>query len=389
MQSIYLNNIDLDSFKVFLKYCYTFKLSKKELETYEEQLYSLGEKLGWDRIFKALDTIEVKLPIRKSNSLKALLATKVDKEVRRKARKFFTEKANEILSKLNLRSNKKRIKKNIDKFEELLKEPDLNWDESTILELILDLPEILEITEKKESKELVVKMLEHVQLKRVGYKALIRAYISNHVPSEIISKYTMEWLKRSAIGGDSYGLHGLPRATFTSANDYIERIRHSTDSFELAKFDNKDPETFNFDSGVIGKMIVFKFKKPLRICKLKMSSQDYANIMFSIQASKDGNNFSTIGLMRHIKGHWELEWNPIYNYQWWKISVKEHNGNKWWFSYAEWFIRKCDSTDESIDDTVEEDDIDENDIDELDSKDDDLENAVESQKVSSSEEESE
>jgi type I site-specific restriction-modification system R (restriction) subunit len=112
--------------------------------------------------------------------------------VRKKALQFFISKAGEILTKPNIKSNKKRIKKNLQKFEDLLKEECLNCDESTILELVLDLPALLDITTERQKKKLASKLLKHIQWERVGYKALIHAYISDYVPEETIKSYALE-----------------------------------------------------------------------------------------------------------------------------------------------------------------------------------------------------
>lgn len=72
-----------------------------------------------------MDEIEVKLPINKSNSLKALLTSAIEVEVKKEAMRLFRERTSDILSRYNLKSNKKRIKKHLDKFEELLSSPDL------------------------------------------------------------------------------------------------------------------------------------------------------------------------------------------------------------------------------------------------------------------------
>ena len=164
-------------------------MKKEELEKYEDALYSLGDKLGCDEIFRELDKIEIKLPVNKSNSLKALLNENTPQEIREKALSFFQKTADDICSKLNLKSNKKRIRKSISKFKDLLKMENLRIDETAILELILDLPQILDIKKRREQQELVDKLIETVKWQRVGFKGLAKAYISDFIPQETLAQY--------------------------------------------------------------------------------------------------------------------------------------------------------------------------------------------------------
>ena len=245
-----------DSFKTFVKYWYTENISKEELEKHEDDLYSLGEQFGCEQIFQALDSIDVKLPIRRSNSLKALLSHNISDEVKKEAQRYFQTRASEILNKYNLYANKKRIKKNLRRFEELFESSDLNMDESTILDLVLDLPALLNISDYNKKKETVERFLGHIKWDRVGLKSLVKAYISNFVPSDVIEKYAMLCLKRMAVGGDGYGLQGLIRATYESWNDKLKKVRHSIDKFNMALFEQKDANAFNIDKANIDKVIV-------------------------------------------------------------------------------------------------------------------------------------
>jgi hypothetical protein len=328
--------------KKFIKFLYTNHITN--VEDHEDELFKLGERLGCQSIFKELDKVEVKLPINRSNSLKAILLPNVSKEIKAKAVEFFKIHANEIMMKGNLHTNKKRIKKYLSKFEEILSLDDFNMDENSILQLILDLPSYMGY-KSKQAKELVDRLVNCVRWDRVGYRGFVKALESDYIPQETVFKNWGECVKRGTIGGEWYGINGLPRATFRSVNDKIERVSHNLadEEFDFNKLNSGNQDALKFRRKTRdNQMIRFEFEKSLKVWKVKLTSKGLANILFYIEGSVDKRQWVRCSLIRHMKATWEVEWPPKKSFKWWKLTVVQHSGSQWWFSGVEWFVRNDD-----------------------------------------------
>ncbi|CAI2384752.1 unnamed protein product [Moneuplotes crassus] len=342
-QKIKLKCIDPKSMRKFLKFCYLGRLSMEELEKYESDLFSLGDRLGCCKIFEELDKIPVKLPIQISTSLKALLNPQAPDEIKQAALDLFQMKSGNILSKLNLGCNKKRIHKNIKKFEELLQLDELSLDESTILDIILELPKIIGIKRRKEQKKFVDRLIDCVRWTRVGMKGYIKAYQSDLVRHDIIQENVVSCIKRSAVGGEYYGQYGLPRCTFKSVNSEISTVKHNLKIFVYSEFAKENRKAFKFHSNPKpGEMVCFQFRRDFKMAKVRIISQGYADAMISIEGSHDEKNWTRMSILRHTKDSCEIEWPPKYQFRYWKISTIEGPNMKCWFSYVEWFVKSLD-----------------------------------------------
>lgn len=146
---------------------------------------------------------------------------------------------------MNLKINKKRIQKNLQKFQDLLESNDLNIDESSILDLIVELPDLIGIQDKNKKKIIIKRLLNCVRWERVGYKSLIKAFTSDLVEHEVISNNAVVCLERSAIGGE-LGFISLQRCSLRSINEDLNYLRHTMTIFNKKKFLQKTAKAFRF-----------------------------------------------------------------------------------------------------------------------------------------------
>ena len=87
-------------------------------------------------------------------------------------------------------------------------------------------------------------------------------------------------------------------------SDKIRKVTYNTDFFDRSNFERRvqESQSFNFDSGKIGKFIECEFEQPLKICMSKLTSMDEAHISFVIQASRKKLNWVLIAAFMQLKG---------------------------------------------------------------------------------------
>ena len=85
---------------------------------------------------------------------------------------------------------------------------------------------------------------------------------------------------------------------YVEVSDKIRKVTYNTDFFDRNNFERRSGNSFNFDSGKIGKFIECEFEQPLKICMTRLTSMDEAQITFVIQASKTKAKWSLIAAFR-------------------------------------------------------------------------------------------
>ncbi|CDW91143.1 UNKNOWN [Stylonychia lemnae] len=123
-------------------------------------------------------------------------------------------------------------------------------------------------------------------------------------------------------------------------SDKIKKVTYNTDYFNKVDFEKRMGESFHFNSGKVGKFIECEFEEAFPISMTKIISNSEAHITFVIQASKSKRKWELISTFRQLNGQTVIEWQEPKNFKHWRYVVVDHNQINATFSAIEWYSKQ-------------------------------------------------